>query len=41
MTKKKVEKGEKQLYTCFACGKQFIRGNRLYPDQIWQEYVEG
>ena len=41
ITKKNGKKGVKQLYKCFACGKQFIGGNRLNPDQIWQEYVQG
>jgi hypothetical protein len=29
------------MYKCHACGKQFIGGERLSPDQIWKDYREG
>ncbi len=29
------------MYKCHACGKQFIGGDRITPEQIWQEYLEG
>jgi hypothetical protein len=41
LPKKNGKKGLKQLYKCFACGKQFVGGNRLNFEQIWKEYLEG
>lgn len=41
ITKKNGKKGAKQLYKCYACGKQFVGGSRLNPSQIWHEYLDG
>ena len=29
------------MYKCHACGKQFIGGDRLDPEQIWDEFQSG
>lgn len=39
--KKTGFRNQKQRYKCHACGKQFVGGKRLDPEQIWKEYVEG
>lgn len=31
----------KQMYKCHACGKQFIGGERISPEELWKEYREG
>ena len=41
ITKKNGKKNGKQLYKCCACGKQFVGGNRIIPEIIWNEYVTG
>ena len=34
-----IRKG-KQMYKCYACGKQYIGGFRFVPADIWKEYQE-
>ncbi len=29
------------MYKCHACGKQFIGGDRIEPDQVWSEFLSG
>lgn len=29
------------MYKCQACGKQFIGGKRIIPEQLWKDYFEG
>lgn len=29
------------MYKCVACGKQFLGGDRIENDQLWQQYIEG
>jgi len=31
----------KQKYKCHACGKQFLGGDRISPQALWEEYQEG
>tara|TARA_B110000285_G_C15012431_1_gene557181 strand:+ start:278 stop:1120 length:843 start_codon:yes stop_codon:yes gene_type:complete len=29
------------LYKCHSCGKQFLGGNRINPEKLWDEYLRG
>ena len=41
ITKKNGLKNGKQQYKCYNCGKQFLGGNRILNEVLWQEYLEG
>ena len=29
------------MYKCHSCGKQFLGGNRINPEKLWDEYLRG
>jgi hypothetical protein len=29
------------MYKCYVCGKQFIGGKRIIPEELWKDYREG
>ena len=29
------------MYKCLTCGKQFLGGNRINPEKLWDEYLRG
>ena len=41
ITKKNGIRSGKQKYKCYACGKQFLGGIRIFPEELWKAYTEG